>query len=116
MWRAESFAPVAQSCPRSASKLATPMSRSRRVGHTLWPPSRRPNSCGRHVAVTVARGRAHARNAAACRAHWARSEDAKWVTEMLRHADEPGQTPADRHGGPANVDSKPPVRRGHVGV
>jgi Nuclease-related domain len=35
---------------------------------------------------------------------------------MLRHADEPGKTPEYRHGDPANVDSKPPVRSGHVGV
>jgi hypothetical protein len=35
---------------------------------------------------------------------------------MLEGADELGQTPADRHGGPANVDSKPPVRSGHAGV
>jgi len=34
---------------------------------------------------------------------------------MLEGADELGQTPAHRHGGPANVDSKPPVRIGHVG-
>jgi hypothetical protein len=38
------------------------------------------------------------------------------VGKILRHADEPGQTPAYRYGGPASVDSKPPVKSGHVGV
>jgi hypothetical protein len=38
------------------------------------------------------------------------------VTKMLRHADAPGQTQACRHGRPANVDSKPPVGSGHMGV